>query len=611
MPVIIGTGGHVDHGKTLLVSRLTGHPEDLDRWAEEKKRGLTIDLGFAFLKSDQGDRISFVDVPGHEAFINNMVVGAAGIDAGLLVVAADDSVMPQTVEHLEIMDLLGIRDYIAAVSKIDIVEEEMTELVIEEIEELFSDHPECTLHSIVKTSAAENRGIGKLKDAVVSLCSSLAPEKSDRGFFRLPVDRVFTVKGFGTVVTGSLVSGRVRTGEDAEIVPSGINVRVRGIEVDDSAVDEAVRGERTALNISGADTSSVSRGDQVVCPGSVTPSYMVNAEIHPAVSLREPVENRRDVRFMSGTGETAARMEILNEKTIKPGGGSCLAQFRFRKAVPLKILDRFIIRELSPQITLGGGTVLETSAAKLTGRKTGDIERLKRLVNAPLSLRVEEFVRRNRHSFSTVRDAAFEHNCPPEEIRKVMEEEIFSSLCRTDSGFIHQESADLYADSIRSALSAFHNSHPYDPGADVTDILNSLPRYFNPDIADAVLKTMTDEGSIVLRNGTYSIQGFSVSISDEESRTADSILETLSSAEKRYAPPSKDEMGSGYSQTETFENAWQYLIKSGKLVKVAPGIVFSRTALDEIREMVQQHILKQQSIEASELRDRLGNSRKY
>jgi len=611
MPVIVGTGGHVDHGKTLLVTRLTGHDEDLDRWEEEKKRGLTIDLGFAFMEDGHGGKVSFVDVPGHEDFVNNMVVGATGIDIGLLVVAADDSVMPQTVEHLDIMDLLGITDYIAAVSKTDTAEEEMIPVVEEDVRDLFRAHPGCTLHSIVRTSASEKTGIDELKENILTLCASVGRKRDDRGFLRLPVDRVFTVSGFGTVVTGSLISGTIRTGEDVEIMPSGVRARVRGIEVDDESVEEAVRGQRTALNLSGIERAGVGRGDQVVFPGSLDPAYMVNAVVSPAVSLKEPVANRREVRFMCGTGSRVARIEMLDRREIRPGDRQCLVQLRFKEAAPVKNLDRFILRELSPEVTIGGGTVLETADTKLTGAKTGDIDRLKKLMYVSPDQRIEEYIRKRTHEFTTVEQAAFEENRPAEEVGEVMERLSGPSLRRIGEKYIHNDTASLYADAIRSALSRFHNDNPYDPGTDEAGIMNRLPRYFNPDITDTVLDKIVEAGDVIHQDGLYRVKGFSVSLSDEEASCAEKILETMLSSENRYTPPSKEEIASMRVPDNVFENAFRYLMASGKLVQVAKGILFPRETVDEVKKTVEGHIRKEGNIEASQLRDALGNSRKY
>ncbi|MFC1479173.1 selenocysteine-specific translation elongation factor [Planctomycetota bacterium] len=611
MPMIVGTGGHVDHGKTLLVARLTGSDEDLDRWEEEKKRGLTIDLGFAFMQGEEGEKISFIDVPGHEDFVNNMVVGATGIDIGLLVVAADDSLMPQTIEHLEIMDLLGITDYITAVSKIDVADEEMIELVEEEIQELFSNHPGCTLHKIVRTSATENKGIKELQTFISSLCASLEQKKTDEGYLRLPVDRVFTMQGFGTVVTGSLVSGRIHTGEDVEIMPLGIRARIRGIEVDDASVEEAIRGQRTALNLSGIERTDIARGDQVVFPGSVTPSFMVNGVITSAVSLKEPVENRRDVRFMSGTGFAVARIEILDRKNIKPGDTGCLVQLRFREAMPVKNGDRFILRELSPEITIAGGTILETTSAKLTGSKKKEITRLEKLVTASLPQRIEEYIRKNKHAFSTVKGVAFAENCPREKVVKIIDEEISSSLFRKGERYLHNDTISLYTENVLAALSSFHNSNPYDPGADTNDIMNRLPVYFSTDIADIVLDMEVEKGTVIRENGTFKIKGFTVSLSDEEASCAEKIIEHLTSSKNRYTPPAKEEILSSFSDKNIFENAWRYLRKNGKLIQINREMVFPQESLNNAKEIIVNHFEKEEKLEASEFRDKLNSSRKY
>lgn len=352
--IIIGTAGHVDHGKTLLVKALTGI--DTDRLQEEKKRGITIELGFAHLDFSDGTQAGIVDVPGHEKFIKNMLAGAGGIDLAMLVVAADEGFMPQTVEHLGILSLLGIRDGLVVITKCDMVEPEWVDMIREDVAQqvkgtFLEGKP------VMAVSAYTGEGIPELREHLHKLVLK-ASEKSMRVPFRLPVDRVFSVEGFGTVVTGTLIEGCIQEGEVAEIVPSGLTAKVRNLQVHGKDVETAYAGQRVAINLAGLKKTEVARGDAVVKPGTVRSSLMIDVRLQNLRNSQRVILNDSQVHLYHGSTEQLCKVVLLDRDKLDPGE-SCYAQLRMTAPVSTKAGDRFVIRFFSPLETIGGGVVLD------------------------------------------------------------------------------------------------------------------------------------------------------------------------------------------------------------------------------------------------------------
>ena len=376
--IILGTAGHIDHGKTSLIKAVTG--VNTDRLKEEQARGITIELGFASMDLPGGWHLGIVDVPGHEKFVKNMVAGATGIDMVAMVIAADEGVMPQTREHMEICALLGIQHGLIALTKIDLVDEEWMELVIEDIRD-FSRGTFLEDCAIVPVSSATGDGIQAFVDTLDEL-SAAVPERSVTNLFRLPVDRVFTMKGFGTVITGSLVSGRIKVGDTITIYPSMITSKVRGIQVHNESVEEAGPGMRTAINFQGLEKASVNRGEVISTPRSLKPSYMVDVSLHFLKSNQKPAKNRTKVRFHTGTSEVFGYLVLLDREELKPGE-DIVAQLRLDTPVSLVRDDRFVIRSYSPVRTIGGGKVLNPVPQKHKQFQPEVVEGLKGLIDNP------------------------------------------------------------------------------------------------------------------------------------------------------------------------------------------------------------------------------------
>jgi len=376
--IILGTAGHIDHGKTALIKAVTGI--DTDRLKEEKLRGITIELGFASIDLPSGQHLGIVDVPGHEKFIKNMVAGATGIDIVAMVIAADEGVMPQTREHMEICTLLEIKQGLVVLTKTDLVDEEWLELVIEDVNE-FTRGTFLEGKPVMPVSSVTGQGIPEFIKALDEL-SAVTPSRSVKSLFRLPVDRVFSIKGFGTVITGTLISGRVKTGDTVMIYPSGITSKVRGIQIHNQSVNSAEAGMRTAINFQGLEKTSVQRGEVVSSPEALKASYMLDVSVHFLKSNKKPVKNRTLIRFHTGTSEIPGHVVLLDKDEIIPGE-TTVAQIRLDSPVAVVSDDKFVIRSYSPVRTIGGGQILNPLPQKHKRFKKSISEGLKTLITQP------------------------------------------------------------------------------------------------------------------------------------------------------------------------------------------------------------------------------------
>ena len=374
--IILGTAGHIDHGKTSLIKAMTGI--DTDRLKEEKERGITIELGFASLDLPGGQHLGIVDVPGHEKFIKNMVAGATGIDIVVMIIAADEGVMPQTREHMEICTLLGVRHGLVAMTKIDLVDEEWMELALEDIRD-FSQGTFLENSPILPVSSVTGQGIPELITALDDIAGDIPP-RPPSSLFRLPIDRVFTMKGFGTVITGTLVSGRVKVGDTIMVYPSGITSKVRGIQVHNQSADSAEAGMRTAINFQGLDRAAVQRGEVLSSPGALISSYMVDLSFHYLASNKKPLKNRTLVRMHTGTSEVLGHLVLLEQEELPPGQ-TAVAQIRLDSPVAIVKDDRFVVRSYSPIRTIGGGQVLNPTPPKHKRLKAEIIRGLQHLTD--------------------------------------------------------------------------------------------------------------------------------------------------------------------------------------------------------------------------------------
>lgn len=605
--VIVGTAGHIDHGKSSLVEALTGtHP---DRLEEEKRRGITIDLGFAFLE-ESGVRFGFVDVPGHERFVRNMLAGAAGIDLVLLVIAADESVKPQTREHFEICRLLGVRHGVVALTKSDLTEPSLLDLARLEVAE-FLRGSFLEDASLIAVSAKTGAGLAELRQALVAQARQIR-EKDAAGYFRLPIDRAFAVKGFGTVVTGTLLAGSVAAGDEVQLFPSGQRLRVRGVQSGGKAAERARAGQRTAVNLAGIEHTAVSRGMALASPGRFRRTRRVDARIELLASSPR-LKNRATVHFHTGTAETIAEVRFHGGTELAPGG-SAYAQLRLRDDVLALRGDRFILRQFSPVVTIGGGAVLDPLARRAAARDTGRAAFLETLEGgkpeeileamtgrALLGLRLEEVVARTSWAEAEVLQAA-ERLAAAKRVRVVSREPL---LLVPEARFAEVQK------SLLAFVEKFHNENPLVRGVGREDLRTRLGRRVAPETFRAALedlvrrKVLDAEGDVVKRAGAE------ISLQPEEARAKDQIEAAFATA-GLAAPSVKEVLAKLAVDARRAERLLQILLREQRLVRVTAELVFHRDALAGLREKLRAYQEAQgPRISVPAFKELAGISRKY
>jgi selenocysteine-specific elongation factor len=604
--VIVGTAGHIDHGKSALVEALTG--TNPDRLEEEKRRGITIDLGFAFLR--MGDvRFGFVDVPGHERFVRNMLAGAGGIDVLLLVVSADESIMPQTREHFDICRLLGIPRGLVALTKSDLVEPEMLDLVRLEIEE-FVRGSFLESAPIVPVSARTGAGLDVLKQELLNAALA-APAKDITRHFRLPIDRSFATKGFGTVVTGTLMSGTVRVKDEIELHPLGRLARVRGLHSGGQPIEQAFAGQRTAVNLAGVEHSEIRRGMVLSAPGVFHPTRRIDARITLLPSAR-PLRNRARVHFHQGSAEAIAEVILLGRSEIAPGE-EALAQLRLAEEVLALPGDRFILRQYSPVITIGGGVVIDSAARRhrrsdpttsqfLQTLERGDrLESLSALADAsPRGLTLEELLARTGWLESEIRELAGEL-AAAKRLRILNEQPLIVAP---------EKSVQNCAAAIRSAVDEFHRANPLLPGIPKQELRGraGTPR---PELYQSAMDDLIHSGVVSIAGDLVQRAGRSISLSPEEARAKELIEQAFAQAGLEV-PNVSAVLEKLPVEPVRARKILQILLRENVLIKVAEDLFFHRDAIARLRELIADYRNERgDRLPITAFKDLAGISRKY
>ena len=604
--VIVGTAGHIDHGKSSLVEALTG--TNPDRLEEEKRRGITIDLGFAFL-TDGGVSFGFVDVPGHERFVRNMLAGAGGIDIVLLVVAADESIKPQTQEHLDICRLLGIPRGLVAITKSDLVDADILGLVRLEIEE-FVRGSFLEGAPIVAVSARTGAGLDVLKQELLRVAEA-APEKDARRHFRLPIDRSFATKGFGTVVTGTLISGTVKVDDELEVYPVRRRVRVRGLHSGGRAIDEAVAGQRTAVNLAGIDHGEIQRGMVLGIPGVFEPTRKLDARITLLESSR-PLKNRSRAHFHQGSAEAIAEVILLEGDELAPGA-SALAQLRLEDEVVVLPEDRFILRQFSPVVTIGGGVVIDVRVRRhrrndpeardfLETLESGSREDLLAALTEamPRGLTLEEVRARTGWLEGEIREAAA--RLVDNKLLRVVDEQPFTVASA--------EAVEECRRKLRDAVEQFHSANPLLPGMPKQELRGRAgnPR---PALFEAALADLTSSGIVSVHAGLVQRAGRAIALLPEELR-AKELIEKEFERSGLTVPSVPTVLEKLPVESSRAEKILQILIREGTLVKVAEDFVFHRTAVARLRDLIARYRKERgDRITVLTFKDVAGVSRKY
>jgi selenocysteine-specific elongation factor len=607
--IILGTAGHIDHGKTSLVRATTGI--DTDRLKEEKLRGITIELGFAHLELPSGQQVGIVDVPGHEKFVKNMVAGATGIDIVAMVIAADEGVMPQTREHLEICSLLDVRHGFVALTKIDMVDEEMLELAREDIRD-FVQGTFLENRPVVPVSAVTGAGIPEFVATLDALCREV-PERKTTGLFRLPVDRVFTMRGFVTVITGSLVSGSVAVGETVMIYPAQKTAKVRGLQVHNQAVETATAGMRTALNFQGLERTAVERGHVLSNPQALAPSYMVDISLHFLASARKPLKNRTRVRFHTGTSEILGTLVLLGTDELPPGA-TVPAQIRLDTPVALVRDDRFVVRSLSPARTIGGGRVLNPIPPKHKRFRPEVVEGLSHLAELPVKEAVAFHARETGARGVSLAALRLMTNLPDKQIEAVLGTLLSrKTLIMTDREsrtVIHAEAFDALKAQLLEMLAAYHAKNPLKPGMPREEVRSKLPSYVDNRVVNLLLNQLQRSAEVVAEEETLRLPGHTISLGRDQDRLRRQILELY--AEAGLAPPYfKDLLQQLELPADMGRDVMQLLMAEGQMVKVKEDLYFHAPAVEELKGRLVAFLQAEGEITTPRFKDMTGASRKY
>ena len=577
--IIVGTAGHIDHGKSALVEALTGtHP---DRLEEEKRRGITIDLGFAFLE-EGGVRFGFVDVPGHERFVRNMLAGAAGIDLVLLVVAADESIKPQTREHFDICRLLGIERGVIALTKSDLVEPGMLEIVRADVRE-FLRGSFLEKAPILPVSAKTGAGLEGLKCALADVARQAAGKDAAR-YFRLPIDRAFAVKGFGTVVTGTLISGSIAAGDEVELFPTRESLRVRGVQSAGRRVERAEAGQRTAVNLAGIEHTALRRGMVLAAAGRFDRTWRFDAQVQLLVSAPK-LKNRASVHFYQGTMETMAEIVLLEGTELAPGR-EAFAQLRLDERALLLPGDRFILRQSSPVTTIGGGAVLDVRASLRSHGKPGDFEFFKILLRGDRREILAALVGRSAYGIGLVELVArtgWEEEQIKEEVTALEAAGKLRIVSRQPFMLASTQALlDLEA-RLLLMLARFHEANPLLPGMLREDLRAKTASKHRPEMFRAVLEQLATQRKIELVGELVKRTGTQIALQPEEARAKDQIEAAFAGA-GLAVPALKEVLAQLPVDRKRAEKLLQLLLRDGRLVRVTAELVFHRDALRELRE---------------------------
>jgi selenocysteine-specific elongation factor len=599
--VILGTAGHIDHGKSAMVKALTGI--DPDRLKEEKERGITIDLGFAFLHYPDGLNVGIVDVPGHERLVKNMLAGAGGIDLVLLVIAADEGVMPQSREHLAICNLLKIKKGLIAVTKSDLVENDWLELIKDDIKGLvkgtFLENAD-----IVTISSKTGHNIDLLKEKIKEVASTVQP-KPVKGIFRLPVDRVFTMKGFGTVVTGTAASGGIRLDSQVEILPRGVTTRIRALQSHGEPLKTAFAGQRVSINLQGIEKQEISRGDVLAEPGKIRPTSLVDAKVEIIMDDSVPgLKNRSLVHFHTGTSELTGRIVLYGKDELKPGD-SCYCQFRFQDALPVMAGDRYIIRRFSPLLTIGGGEILDPSP--LRRKRKGGFEDLKVLEQGSLEEKLSMKVFNSGLEGIALSGLGGWIKSELPDIDAAVETLIKKGeTIQVENRLFHRNAFEGFSRVILDATKEFHQKNPLQPGIQKEN-LRALFRWIDPKLFDHLLGRVRD---VVLERELIRLKNFTISLSEDTTLLKEKILKILK--ESAFQPLTKDELAKSVSvSSKEMGELLKIMVSEGNLVRINDTIFLASANYSKMIDGLKSFFKTKPEMTVGEFRDILKTSRKY
>jgi selenocysteine-specific elongation factor len=610
--IIIGTAGHIDHGKSALVQALTG--KDPDRLPEEKRRGITIDLGFADL--DLGDvRVGFVDVPGHERFVKNMLAGVHGIDAVALVIAADEGVMPQTREHFDICRLLEVRRGLVVLTKTDLVEEELLSLVRAEAEDLVAGSF-LEAAPILAVSARSGAGLDEFRAALRQIAGEV-PARSSDFVARLPIDRSFTMKGFGTVVTGTLISGEIAAGDDLELLPAGLRVRARGVQVHGASVPKASSGQRTAVNLAGVDAADVARGMMLASIGRFRPTQIIDVQLTVLPSAPRAIRTRSRLRVHLGSAEVLARARVLNTRGEIPPGETAFAQLRFESPVVALHDERFIVRAYSPAETIAGGLVLDPFATKHRGRELAQThERLDALKDSERPGKVVVFVANAGDQGLRYSDIAARSGWRDEIVSQVAAQAQKAGLVEAEGVLVSRDNFERLSRTAVEAVKLYHQREPLARGLARETLRERHFAHAAPEVFRAVIARLEKDGVLVTEKDVVRAREHGLELSPADTQLRDRIADAYEQA--GLEAPGWDQVlaaaGIATREQAHARKILQLLLNEGTLVRVQGEMFFPSQALENLKRLLREFAAQHEPerlIDVAKFKDLAGVSRKY
>ena len=606
--LIIGTAGHIDHGKTTLVKRLTG--VETDRLKEEKQRGISIELGFAPFTLPSGQKAAIVDVPGHERFIRHMLAGAFGIDMVLFTIAADEGIMPQTREHADIIEMLGVDKGIVVITKKDMVDEEWLMLVEDDIRQ-YIEAGILKGAPIVAVSAVTGEGISELLETIETVAATVE-EKPILGHARLPIDRVFTMAGFGTIVTGTLWSGQINVGDTLELMPVQKMVKVRTLQVHNEKVTTAYAGQRVAVNLQGIEVSDIKRGYLLADSGYLTPSYRVDTKLRLLSGSSRTLRNWNRVRFHLGTDETLGRVVLLDRDELLPGE-EAFVQIVMEKPVVAYKGDPFVIRYYSPVDTIGGGTIIDPNAPHQKRYKEDVLNDLAVKEEGSLyDVVLHEL--ENSLQVLSLADLGKKTGSPEQqivgELDQLLIDEKIVDISGKGSYYLSYQSLELIYEQLANTISQYQGRYPLRAGYPKEDMRSRYFAKFNPKVFNTMIKYLEEEGRIVSKNNLLSIPGIEPNPGEKEKKTI-AIINTIMK-DRLYNPPGLDEicLVSGMAEADIAEII-AHLTDRGELVKISEGIYFSKSAIENGQSLLNEYFTREKELTLATARDIFDTSRKY
>lgn len=607
--IIVGTAGHIDHGKTALVRALTGI--DADRLKEEKERGITIDLGFAHM--DFGEiRFGFIDVPGHERFVKNMLAGVGGIDLVLLVIAADESVMPQTREHFDICKLLKVQSGLVVITKKDLVEEDLLELVKAEVSELAANSF-LEASEVVAVSSKTGEGIEDLKQALLRLALRIREKPSD-DLFRLPIDRAFTIRGFGTVVTGTLISGHIAKDDEVEVLPTRLRNRVRGVQVYGQVADKAFAGQRTALNLHNIEVQQIERGMVLAHPYTLSPSSMLDVKLRLLASVHRPLRNLSKVRFHHGTSETIARVVLLGRQTLEPAA-ECYAQLRLDEPAVTVVGDAFIIRQFSPAVTSGGGVILDNHPPKHKQTDTNVENFLSRIESGTPLEKLSAFIKEANVGLpekDLIARFGLTRAGLATQVNTLQAGGKIRIVTKDPFYLIDPQSYHALCSDLIKELQSFHRDNPLQKGISKEELKSRLFENAPVELFKYLIDDLVQAEKVSVVEDVVSIYGRQLSLSPHEQALRQDMENLFLGS--GVQPPTLEETVAKFSLREKedkIKKIFYLLIKERILIKIADDLTLHQKSLAELKARLLEKFPKGSKLSVGSFKDTFSISRKY